>query len=268
MSDAVQFLVRHGYGVLFIGVLAEQIGLPIPSVPFLLAAGVLAGNGQLNFPLAMGLALLGSVVGDMLWYELGRRRGSRVLQLLCRISLEPDSCVRRTENVFARHGVRSLLIAKFIPGLNTAAPPLAGVFRMRRWRFLLYDGLGALAWVGAFAGLGYLFSDQLEKVGTQALRLGSWLGAALIGGFGAYIFWKYLQRRRFLQQLRIDRITPEELKQKLDANQEVVIVDLRHSLDFEAQPYIIPGALPLPTEQWEERHHEIPRGRDIVLYCS
>lgn len=268
VDEAVQFLVRQGYTVLFVWVLVEQIGLPLPAIPLLLAAGALAGAGRLNIALAIGVAVLAALLSDIVWYQVGRHRGSRVLQLLCRISLEPDSCVRRTEDVFARHGAGSLLVAKFIPGLNTAAPPLAGIFRMRLSRFLLFDSLGALLWAGAFVGLGYLFSQQLERVAASALRLGTSLVGILVGSLAAYIIWKYVQRQRFLRQLRIARISPEELKRKLDAGEDVVIVDLRHSLDFQAEPRTIPGALRLPVEELEQRHHEIPSNRDIVLYCT
>ncbi len=268
MDDAIHFLLRHGYFVLFAWVLAEQIGLPLPAVPFLFAAGAMGGSGRLNLGLAIGVAVLASLLSDVTWYEIGRRRGSQVLQLLCRISLEPDSCVRRTEEVFARHGARSLLVAKFIPGLSTAAPPLAGIFRMRLSRFLLFDGVGALAWAGAFAGMGYLFSDQLEQLAAYVLRLGASLAGILAGCLAVYILWKYAQRHRFLRQLRIARITPEELKRRLDDGENVMIVDLRHSLDFEAEPHFIPGALRLSPEELERRHHEIPRDRDVVLYCT
>ena len=268
MDDAVHFLLRHGYIVLFVWVFAEQIGLPLPAAPFLFAAGALGGSGRLNLGLAIGVAVLASLLSDVTWYEIGRRRGSQVLQLLCRISFEPDSCVRRTEEVFARHGARSLLVAKFVPGLSTAAPPLAGIFRMRLRRFLLFDSLGALIWAGAFAGLGYLFSDQLEQLTAYALRMGASLAGVLAGCLAVYILWKYAQRHRFLRQLRIARIAPEELKRRLDDGEDVLIVDLRHSLDFEAEPHIIPGALRLPPEELERRHHEIPRDRDVVLYCT
>lgn len=268
VDDAVHFLFQHGYIVLFVWVLAEQIGLPLPAVPFLFAAGAMGGSGRLNLSLAIGVAVLASMLSDVTWYEIGRRRGSQVLQLLCRISLEPDSCVRRTEEVFARHGARSLLVAKFVPGLSTAAPPLAGIFRMRLRRFLLFDSLGALVWAGAFAGMGYLFSDELEQLGAYALRLGTSLAAVLVGCLAVYILWKYAQRHRFLRRLRVARITPRELKRKLDEGEDVIIVDLRHLLDFEAEPHIIPGALHLSPEELEQRHHEIPRDRDIVLYCT
>jgi membrane protein DedA with SNARE-associated domain len=268
MSEPVHFLLRHGYAVVFLWVFAEQIGLPIPSAPLLLAAGALAGRGRLSLSVAVGLAIIAALGSDAIWYELGRRRGIKVLQTLCRISLEPDSCVRRTENTFARHGARSLLVAKFVPGLNTAAPPLAGIVRMRPSRFLLFDFLGAGLWVSVLVGLGYLFSDRLERVADRALALGTGLVALLLGSLGGYLIWKFFKRRRFMRELRIARITPEELKRRLDAGDEVVIVDLRHSLDFEAEPQTIPGAHHLQASELEEMQGGIPADREVVLYCS
>ena len=268
MSETLGFLLRHGYSVLFAWVLVEQLGLPVPSVPLLLAAGALAGRGRLNLRLVAALPIVAALMSDALWYELGRRRGVKVLQFLCRISLEPDSCVRRTENVFARHGARSLVVAKFVPGLNTAAPPLAGVFRMRLTRFLFFDALGVMVWVGAFVGLGYVFSDQLERVADHALTLGTWLLVLLFAALAGYIGWKYLHRRRFLRELRVARITPEELKRKLDAGEDVVVVDLRHSYDFEAEPGTIPGAYRMEASELDQMSEQIPRDRDVVLYCT
>jgi membrane protein DedA with SNARE-associated domain len=192
MAETIQFLVQHGYILLFVWTLAEQIGLPLPAAePLLIAAGALARAGRLSFGLALGLAIVACLISDTIWYEIGRRQGKKVLRFLCRISLEPDSCVRRTENVLTRHGARSLVIAKFVPGLSTAAPPIAGVLAMSPARFLLFDGLGSLLWAGVFAGLGYLFSNQLESVGRVALSMGWWLGVFLAGGLVAYLVFKY-----------------------------------------------------------------------------
>ncbi len=268
MHETVQFLLRHGNLVLFGVVFVEQIGFPLPAVPFLLAAGTMAGGARLQLASAIGMPVLAALLGDLLWYYLGRRRGMRVLNWLCRISLEPDSCVRRTENAFTRHGVRSLLIAKFVPGLNTVSPPLAGVFGVRTLRFLLYDGAGAILWAGSFVALGYLFRHQLEGMATYAVRLGSALLVLVVVGAAAYIALKYAQRRHLLRRLRVARISPEELRQMMDAGDVVSIVDLRHSLDVETAPYAIPGALRLSPEELGNRHHEIPRDRDVILYCS
>jgi membrane protein DedA with SNARE-associated domain len=268
VNESIQFLMRHGYAVLFVWVLAEQIGLPIPSLPILLAAGALAGAGKMSYSSVVALAVVAALLSDTIWYQIGRRRGIKVLQLLCRISLEPDSCVRNTENIFAKHGVRSLLVAKFVPGLNTAAPPMAGVVGMMFGRFLLFDALGVVIWAGSITGAGFYFSDQLERVGAQAERLGLGLLVVVGAAFSAFLAWKYAKRHRFMRELRMARITPEELMRKIEAGEEVVVVDLRQSLSFEADPETIPGAWHVDPKELEERHAEIPRGRDVVLYCT
>src|SRR4029077_17159373 len=160
MHRTLEFLLHHGYVLLLAWVFAEQMGLPVPSMPLLLAAGALAGTGHLNFLASLFYVVFAALVADSIWYQLGRRKGIRILQFLCKISLEPDSCVRRTEGVFSKQGARSLLLAKFLPGLGTVAPPLAGIFHMRAWRFLLFDGLGALLWAGSYLGLGFAFSGE------------------------------------------------------------------------------------------------------------
>jgi membrane protein DedA with SNARE-associated domain len=265
LEQAADFLIRHGYAVLFGWVLIEQMGLPIPAAPLLIAAGALARAGKMNLMFAVTLAFIAVILADLFWYALGRYRGGRILKLLCRISLEPDSCVRRTENLFVRHGVHSLLIAKFVPGLNTAAPSLAGIFRMPVRRFMIFDSLGAFIWVVTVTSLGLIFSDQLEQI---ALRWGGWLVAVLAGTLAAYVLWKFIQRRRFIRRLRIARITPKELMDKLTAGETISIVDLRQPMDIEAFPQMIPGALRIAMEEIEDRHGEIPRDRDVVLYCS
>jgi len=268
MNDLFDVLARYGYLVVFAWVFAEQIGLPLPAMPVLLAAGAVAGTGRLSLILIVALATIASLVSDVIWYWIGRIGGSRVLGLLCRISLEPDSCVRRTEETFSRRGARSLLIAKFVPGFSTAAPPLAGVVRMHFLRFLVLTGVGGLSWAGVFIGLGWLFSYQLELVASYAMHLGRGVAALLSAAFASYVAWKYIARRRFLRRIQIARITPEELKARLDAGEDVLVVDVRHRVDFEDEPAIIPGALHMMIEELEARHHEIPRDRDIVLYCT
>ena len=265
LEQAADFLIRHGYAVLFGWVLLEQMGLPIPAAPLLIAAGALARAGKMNLTFAVALAFIAVILADLFWYSLGRYRGGRILKLLCRISLEPDSCVRRTENLFVRRGVHALLVAKFVPGLNTAAPSLAGIFRMPVRRFMIYDSLGGFFWVVSVTSLGLIFSDQLEQI---ALRWGGWLVAVLAGSLAAYVLWKFIQRRRFIRRLRIARITPKELMDKLTAKENISIVDLRQPMDIEAFPQMIPGALRIAMEEIEERHGEIPRDRDVVLYCS
>src|SRR6516165_2260450 len=267
MHELLEFVLRHGYLLVFAWVLVEQAGLPVPSLPLLLAAGALSGSSQLNFFLCVFFSVLGALCADVIWYELGRKRGIRVLRWLCKISLEPDSCVRRTEGLFELHGARSLIFAKFLPGFNAVATPLAGIFRMRPHKFLLFDGLGALLWAGTYLGLGFLFSGEIELIARNASAMGGWLLVLLVTGLAAYIFTKYVARQKFLRHLHIARISVDELKRKIDAGESLVIVDLRHSLDFEADPEIIPGAIHIDSKELTEKS-DWPRDREVVLYCT
>jgi membrane protein DedA with SNARE-associated domain len=268
LNELIQILVRYGYLLVFGIVLGEQLGLPLPAELFLLAAGAMAGGGNLNFAPLFFLAILACGLADVSWYEIGRHKGGSVLSFLCRISLNPDSCVRGTRNIFSRHGAPSLLVVKFIPGVNTFAAPLSGISRLRLSRFLLFDGLGACIWVGTFLGVGYLFSRQLEQMVGLATRLGTFLGVIVYGGLAGYVAWKYTQRQRFLNELRMARITPEELKAMLDAGKNPMIMDVRSSLEFEAEPQTIVGALYLPLEELEKIPLAIPPGRELILYCN
>lgn len=268
MDEVLEFLRQYQYLVLFGFVFAEQIGLPVPAVPVLLAAGALVRVGELHAGLALAVAVAASVASDVVWYELGRRKGGRVLGWLCRISLEPDSCVRRTEELFARHGARSLMIAKFVPGYSTVAPPLAGIFGVRFHRFLFFDLAGAVLWIVTFAGLGWAFGPQIEDLLEQGADFGSRAVVVLAAAFLLYLLYKYVDRRRFLRRLQLARVTPEELKEMLDRQDDVLIVDLRHSLDFAASPATVPGARHIPVEDFTDRGAEVPRGRDVVLLCT
>lgn len=268
MGHIIPFLLKHGYTVVFAGVLAEIIGVPISSVPLLLAAGAMSGSKQLSLPALVALSLAACLLADFGWYQLGRRRGFSILRILCRISLEPDSCVRRTEDRFARDGGRALLVAKFIPGLGTAAAPLAGLLRMKFVRFLVWDGAGSLLWAGSYLLAGYLFSPELNRLGRYAGRLGAALVVVLAVALAAYIGYKYYQRQRFLRDLRVARISPEELFEKIEQGEELTVVDLRGSAEFEADPSMIRDAIHMLPEELEARHGEIPRDRDVVLYCT
>ena len=269
MNDGLQLLVQYGYVVLFAFVLAEQIGLPIPAVPVLLGVGALAGAGRLSLALALGAVLAASLPPDLVWYELGRRRGGRILGLLCRISLEPDSCVRRTENLFMRRGRKALLIVKFFPGLSPIASTLAGMVGVARRQFIVLDGLGAIIWAGAWMGLGFVFSDALELVAAPVARFGNYVLVIVGAALASYIALKFIQRQRFLRGLRIARITPDELKRRLDAGDgDLAVIDTRSAFEVNTTPYAIRGALWISADEIDQRHLEVPRDREIVLYCT
>jgi membrane protein DedA with SNARE-associated domain/rhodanese-related sulfurtransferase len=268
MQQALEFLLHHIEMVVFLTVLAEQIGLPIPAIPVLLAAGAVVGEGQAHFAVLTGLSVAACLLGDMLWFELGRHRGRQALSLLCLISLEPDACVRRTENFFIAHGIRALILAKFIPGLSTLAPALAGLFKISIGRFFLFNGAGALLWSLSFLLLGYVFSDQIQYVAERAMQFGTTAGTMLAVSLGGYLLYKYLYRQKLLRELRMARISPAELKQLMDNGHQSVVVDLRDILDHMADPYTIPGALRISPEELEQRHQEIPRDREVILFCA
>ncbi|MBI4764265.1 MAG: VTT domain-containing protein [Deltaproteobacteria bacterium] len=270
MNELIEILIRYGYSLLFMGVLAEQLGLPLPAGLFMLSAGALSGLGHFSVAVSFVLALLACLLGDQFWYQVGFRRGGSVLPWLCRISFNPETCVRRTQNIFYRHGAKALLIVKFFPGVNAIAAPLSGILKMPFLRFLLFDSLGACIWIGSFTGFGYILSHQIERAGDYTELIGSIFWGGIFGIFFLTILWKYVGRQRFLKQFRSARISPEELKQKIETDQELLILDVRNILELEADPQIIPGALVLPLEKLEMDPPDLPlpKGREVILYCD
>jgi len=268
MHAIIPFLLRHGYWVLFVNVLVEQAGLPIPAIPVMLAMGALAGLGNFSFAESLALAIAAALASDLMWFRLGRVRGHSILNLLCRISLEPDSCVSNIQTVFRRFGALALLFAKFVPGLNTAAAPMAGLIRMPLLKFLAADIAGVAAWSGSALAVGYLFRDQLEDAAEHAGRMGSWLLVVLVSLLAIYIIWKYYQRERFIRELRVDRVTPEELMKMIESGEDMAVVDLRRLLEVEIDNEKLPGAIWIDLDELETREQEIPRDKDVILYCS
>jgi membrane protein DedA with SNARE-associated domain len=264
----MDWALRHAEIIVFLYVFADQIGIPIPAVPALLAMGALAAVGRIHTGAAIVLGVSASLIADFIWYGLGRARGTDVLRLLCKISLEPDSCVRRTENIFIKYGVRSLIFAKFVPGLSTVAPPLAGIVGVSVPRFAAYSALAAFLWIIGWGGIGYLAGDALQRVVEGTGRFGTVAGTAVAVGIVGYVATKWVQRQRFLRKLRVARIGQDELKRDLDAGTPVLLIDLRTAIDVDAAPFIIPGALRIAAEELEQRHAEIPRDRDVIVYCS
>jgi membrane protein DedA with SNARE-associated domain len=268
MNETLVFLSRHGAAFLLAAVFVEQIGAPLPSVPWLLAAGALIGTGRMNGLVALSAATFGALLADFIWFFLGRYYGTRVLGLLCRISLEPDSCVRRTQNLFTRYGMRGVVASKFVPGLGNLAPPLAGNSGVSAPRFLFFDGLGSLLYAGGFILVGVLFSHQLDRVIGSLTSLGS-KALGLVAGLAAvYIACKYFQRHRLLNELRMTRITVDELHQMQEAGEKPIILDLRSLEELQQNASIIRGARHTTMEELALRAQELPRDRDIILYCS
>ncbi len=265
MTNATSFLIEHGYAVIFGGVLAEQIGVPITSTPILLAAGALAGLGEMNLTAALACALVASLISDCLWFSLGRHEGARILKLLCRVSLEPEICISKTHSAYTRFGARSLLFTKFVPGLNALGPPMAGMSGLPVWKFILLDAGGTLAWAGSVVAIGWIFRTQLEELGAGLARFGSWAVVILVAALALYIAWKYVRRRRVYHSFRSARITPTELKRLMDAGTMPAIVDLR--AEFERREGTIPGAIALTYDAIDSLPSAVT-DREVVLYCS
>jgi membrane protein DedA with SNARE-associated domain len=268
METLEPLLASYGLWIVALVVVADQLGLPLPAPPALVVLGGLVGAREVSAPLALAVTTLAVIPADLVWFETGRRRGQGVLRLLCRISLEPDSCVRSTRESFARRGPATLLFAKFVPGLQTIAPPLAGASGMSRTRFLAWSVPAALIWSGSFLALGALLREQVDRFLELLATFGGWLGLVLVGSLALYVAWKAYRRQQFLHALRIARVTPEEVRGLIETGEPPLILDLRDRLQLEGDGRTIPGARVIRLDELEDRHHEIPRDREIILYCT
>lgn len=257
-----------GLGFVFLNVLAQQLGLPVPVVPTLLVAGAVAASGKMSGSAIYALAVAACLIADSTWYTAGRRYGGRVMSLLCRVSLSPDSCVSRTQGAFERWGPKALLVAKFVPGLALIAPPLAGATRMGFGRFLLFSLLGATLWVGAALAAGALLRSWIERILPQAAQIGGGAALALLALLAAYVGYRWWERRRFLAALDMARISVEELRRQIEEGAAPVIVDVRSSTAQAIERHRIPGAVHVPVKDAAQHLSELPRDREIILYCS
>jgi len=267
LNPHLQEVLRHGYLWLFLLALLERIGLPLLLTPVMIAAGAVAGLGDMSLAAIILLTVVASEIGDLIWYELGRSRGASVLRILCKISLEPDSCVRKSENAFARHTTTALIYSKFLPGVGHLGAPVAGLSGMSRGRFLVVNAIGSLLWAACFALIGFIPAQKLPVAVVLAAAAG-WLLLILLIALIANIIWKYIQRQRFIRSLRVSRMTVAELKNALDRGERPFIVDLRHALEFVVDPRTVPTAVRISPDELPARNAEIPRDREVVLYCT
>jgi membrane protein DedA with SNARE-associated domain/rhodanese-related sulfurtransferase len=267
-QDLLGLVAEYGVGIVVANVLLDQIGLPVPAVPALIVAGALAGSGQMPFASLFALSILACLAADCGWYWIGQRFGIRVLKTLCRISLEPDSCVSQTQSRFERWGVNSIVIAKFIPGLAIIAPPMAGALRIGWLRFVLLSTCSALLWVGSGLLAGVLFRHQIEGLLEHVSEIGSTAAELVLVALACYIGYKWWERRRFYRVLRMARISVADLYSLIQASASPVIVDVRSETARELEPRWIPGALHVPLSDVARRLKELPRDREIILYCT
>jgi membrane protein DedA with SNARE-associated domain len=268
VNELTALVLRHGVGFVFLNVLFEQLGIPVPAVPTLLVAGALAADGKLPFGILFAAVMVATVAADAIWFLLGRRYGQKVLKTLCKVSLSPDSCVRQTEGLFDRYGLASLLFAKFIPGYSTVAPPLAGAAGSPLPRFLLFTAGGALLWSGSALALGALFHGAIERALSFLANLGGGALVLLGAALALYIAVKWAQRRRFYKFLRMARIRVADLRRLMDEGNAPLIVDVRSNNARVRDPRRIPGAIVVDILELDEKISHLPTDREIVLYCT
>ncbi len=268
MDSLSELFREYGLASVFVVVLLEQIGAPIPALPVLLLAGAAATQDPLYGLYALVLAMVASTLGDLAWYAAGRRYGHRVLKTLCRVSLSPDSCVRQTENTFERRGAATLIVAKFLPGLSTVAPPVAGALGLRPGTFLIFNGAGAALWAGVGILAGLLFHGQIDWLLERTSELGGPALAIVAALLAAYIGWKWWERHRFLKSLEAARISVDELYAMMGRGEKLVILDVRSKTHRDLHGLRIPGALPFDLDAIDHVASGISPDHEVIVYCA
>jgi len=273
MPIAVEFFVVHAYIILFLWVLVEQLGFPVPSIPLLLTAGTLSATHRVSFLASFVAVIAACLLADSSWFSLGRNFGNRVIRLLCKLSLEASTCVSKTEGYFTRRGPLTLLFAKFVPGLSTVAAPIAGQTGMSYPRFLAFDLSGAAFWSLSFLLAGRFFGDLAKRSQGFFGFLSHFAALVFILMVVGFFVWRVVKHRRFLARVRDMRLDPEELKAMLDeavreGAPHPFIVDLRHPLDFLPDPRVLPGAIRIGPNEIARCVYAFPRDRDVILYCT
>jgi membrane protein DedA with SNARE-associated domain/rhodanese-related sulfurtransferase len=268
MTQLLSWVQQYGLIAVFLNVLIEQIGVPVPAYPMLIVAGAMAAQGHYGVAAVLVCAVLAALIADLFWYAAGGRYGNRVLRTLCRVSLSPDSCVRQTESIFERWGSRSLMFAKFIPGFATVATALSGVLRVRLSHFVFFDAIGATLWAGLGIGIGYVFHHAIEDILNVMAQLGRWGAILLVSAIALFVLSKWWQRHRFTKALLMDRITVNELNQLMSQGKSPAIIDVR-SPESQKRNGRIPGAI---TMQKVEDNAAVVANladvREVVIYCA
>ena len=267
-QNLVWLITQYGLPLVAINVFVDQIGLPVPAMPTLILAGAIAATGAIGLTSLFLAAVLACIVPDCVWFLVGRRYGMRVLKTLCRISLEPDSCVNQTQSRFERWGINSLMIAKFVPGLAIIAPPLAGAMRIGWPRFLTLSAIGGAIWVGSGLAAGVLFKTQIQSTLVYLDRVGSVMGTVVAALLLSYVLYKWWERRRFYKELRMARISVADLYELIEEGKQPIVVDVRSNTARKLQPQWIPGAIYVPVDDVGRHLADLPRNREIVVYCT
>ena len=261
-------LAQYGLALVFVNVLLHQAGIPVTAVPLLVVTGALAQQGQLSLAPLLGVAVAASLLGDIPWFFAGRRFGYPVLRALCRIAVEPDTCVKQTENIFERWGAPSLLVAKFIPGFSTVAPPLAGAMRLDFLPFFGFSAGGAALWAGAAIGAGMIFHTEVDRAVSWLEESGPGVAAAIAGVILFYAGVKWVERWLLIRMLRTARVSAGGLKELMLADMPPVVLDARSATARKLDPRVIPGAIAVDIADPGQHLAGVAPEREIVVYCT
>jgi membrane protein DedA with SNARE-associated domain/rhodanese-related sulfurtransferase len=266
MELPIDLVLRYGLGLAFVGVLATQIGLPIPSFPILVVVAALSARGDYNVAQVIAVAVLACLLADFAWYRAGARFGRRVLAAMCRISLSPESCVRQTQAIYERWGAPSLLVAKFVPGFGAVATAMAGVVGVRLLAFVSFDAIGATLWAGAASMLGWIFRDAVGdalRVIEAAGRVGL---AAVTCALVLYLIFKVVQRQRLVRHLRMGRVSVDELQAMLNEESAPLLIDVRSPDSRKGG--VIPGSVGIEGHVPDEDLRGLPGSDEVIIYCA
>src|SRR5215471_4121752 len=270
MDNRLPLISRHGYLFLAVVCLAEAIGLPLPASLAILTAGAVAASGKLHFFPVFAVGGAAMLAGDILLYVIGRTTGWALLGFLCKLSASPESCIMRSAEYFYRRGRQTLLFAKFIPGINTMSPPLAGSMNMAPQQFLAFDAMGAALYVGAYAAAGFLFSDALRAL-TRGLRSAGFAVEIVFAiGLAVYIAYRVLLYRKYRLLDAAPRVRVEELARRLASGgkSDILIADVRSHGYYDASSERIAGSIRIEPNNLEEEIKALSREREIYLYCT
>lgn len=266
--DPIALLAKWGLLLVFGSVLLEHGGLPLPAAPMLLAAGALAQDGDLRPEHVLLVAMAACLLADHAWFLLGRTGGRRLLAGICRLSLSPDTCVRRTDDIIARHGAALLLVAKFIPGVSAVAIPTAAAMGLPYRRFLVFDAIGCAAWCGFYVGLGMIFSREINRLLDALARIGGWSILVVSGLFALYVGAKALHRAQLKRLFRLARITPQETLSLIGEAPGPIIIDARSRLTRIDDPRQFPGSIAYDEGSVIELLPPDARERTIITFCT
>jgi membrane protein DedA with SNARE-associated domain/rhodanese-related sulfurtransferase len=266
--NPVTLLTHWGIALVFGSVLLEHGGLPVPAAALLLAAGALAGQGEMRPEHALLAAFLASMLADHLWFLAGRRYGRRLLAVVCRISLSPDTCVRKTDDLVTRHGAPLLLVAKFIPGVSAVAVPTIAAANVPYRRFLLFDALGCLVWSGTYIGAGMIFSRQLDRILDALATIGGWSLTIVAGLFVLYILLKLEYHRKLRRLYEVTRITPLQAAGLLESDPGAIILDARSELARRADTRSLPRSIAVGLDDLFGALPPDARDRTIITFCT